>query len=139
MRITSTTTIKKAIACTVVGIGLAAGLVACSGGSGLSGEYYDDEGQLVIQGDSVAFYPFGCSDAVEGEAVLESEPSAEGGLSEDGAQVVWASDDEHLGSDRIGGSSALVAPGTGDAVELDGRRFFAMDKGEAVSGYDGMC
>lgn len=139
MRITSMTTIKKTIACAVAGIGLAAGLVACSGGSGLDGEYYDEEGQLVIQGDSVAFYPFGCSDAVEGEAVLERVPSAEGELSKDGAQVVWASDDEHLGSDRIGGSSALVAPGSGEAVELDGRRFVAMDEDEAVSGYDGMC
>lgn len=139
MRNTSTIKTKKTIACSVAGIGLAAGLVACSGGPSPSGEYYNDEGRLVVQGDSIAFYPFGCSDSAGGAVVIETYPSAEGEISEDGSHVLWNSDDEHLGSDRISGSTSIDISRSGDALKLGDYEFAAMDADEAVSVYEGMC
>ena len=139
MRNTSTTKTKKTIAYWAAGIGLIVGLVACSGGPAPSGEYYNDEGRLVVQGDSVAFYPFGCSDSARGVAVIETDPSAEGQISGDGSHVLWNSDDEHLGSDRISGSTSIDISRSGDALKLGDYDFAAMDADEALSVYKGMC
>ena len=130
---------KKAIVYWAAGIGLAAGLVACSGGPGPSGEYYNDEGRLVVHSDSVAFYPFGCSDSTRGVAVIATDPSAEGQISGDGSHVLWNSDDEHLGSDRISGATSIDISKSGDALKLGDYDFAAMDADEALTVYKGMC
>ena len=71
-------------------------LTGCSGGSDLKGEYFSEEGQLIIDGSSVVFYKFGCpanSPKSGDKALIEKEPSAEGQITDDSTQVIWNSDD----------------------------------------------
>lgn len=61
-------------------------LSACGGG--VSGEFYNGDGILNIDGDSVTFTDFACSDGDE-LAELDSEHQFKGELTDDGAQVMW--------------------------------------------------
>lgn len=110
---------------------LASVLTGCSSGSdGPSGEYYDKEGQLVIDGSSVAYYEFGCEKPGKSNAVIDSEATASGELSKDGGQVIW--------SDGKGTGKVTASKG-GDTVDIDGKQYTKMDKAKALEGYQPMC
>ncbi|WP_425831675.1 hypothetical protein [Kribbella sp. DT2] len=106
-------------------------LAGCGGDSdGLSGEYYDKEGQLVIDGSSVAYYAFGCEQAGKSNAVIKSEASSSGELSKDGDQVIW-SDGK--------GTGKVTSSKSGDTVDIDGKQYAKMDKEKALQSYQPMC
>jgi hypothetical protein len=106
-------------------------LTGCGGGSdGLSGEYYDKEGQLVIDGSSVAYYSFGCEQAGKSNAVVESEASSSGELSREGDQIVWSNGK---------GTGKVTASKSGDTVDIDGNQYTKMDKDKAIQSYQPMC
>jgi hypothetical protein len=106
-------------------------LAGCGGDfDGLSGEYYDKEGQLVIDGSSVAYYAFGCEQAGKSNAVIKSEASSSGELSKDGDQVIW-SDGKGIGK--------VTSSKSGDTVDIDGKQYAKMDKEKALQSYQPMC
>jgi hypothetical protein len=106
-------------------------LTGCGSGSdGLSGEYYDKEGQLVIDGSSVAYYSFGCEQAGKSNAVIESEASSSGELSKDGDQIIWSNG---KGTGKVTGSKS------GDTVDIDGKQYSKMEKDKALQSYQPMC
>lgn len=106
-------------------------LTGCGSGSdGLSGEYYDKDGQLVIDASSVTYYEFGCDEARKGNAVIDSEPTSSGELSEDGDQVIWSSGK---------GTGKVTASKGGDTVDIDGKQYAKMDKEKALQSYQPMC
>lgn len=133
----------------VAGIaGLTLTLTACGGGSGLDGEYFAEDGKLVIDGSSVTYRAFDCPDGpsvTRGDpidpAVLEDEPSAMGELSDDGTQIRWASDDEHIENDSIGGTTAVTSEEweSGDIIRITGEddqyEFTPGDEDEILQAY----
>lgn len=118
--------------------------VKASSESSIDGEYYSEEGQLVISGSEMTYYKFGCPpDSPEpgDEAIIEDEPSAEGQITDDGTQVILASDDEHIDGESVGGTVSFSVASAGDTrvITIDGFEFRSGDKDEAVSQYDHMC
>lgn len=106
-------------------------LTGCSNGSeGLSGEYYDKDGQLVIDASSVTYYEFGCDDAKKGSAVIDSEPTSSGELSKEGDQVIWSNGK---------GTGKVTTSKSGDTVDIDGKQYTKMDKDKALQSYQPMC
>jgi hypothetical protein len=106
-------------------------LVGCgSGADDLSGQYYDKEGQLVIDGSSVAYYAFGCERAGKSNAVIKSDASSSGELSKDGDQVIWSNGK---------GTGKVTASKGGDTVDIDGKQYAKMDKEKALQSYQPMC
>lgn len=132
---------------------MALALTACGGGSGLEGEYFADRGKLVIDGSSVTYTAFDCPDGpsvTKGDpidpAVLEEDPSAVGELSDDGTQIRWASDDEHIERDSIGGTTSIASEewDSGDVVRITGEggeyEFTPGDEEEILQSYaDNSC
>lgn len=125
-------------------------LTGCAGGNEANGEYYlvpdrDDrvEAQLVIDGSDVAVYSFECAEGEDDRAVIEEEPSATGQLTDDGTQVVWSSEDEHIATDSTGGTVtfSLSTAGETRAVTIGDFEFRSseLSEDEIVSTYDGMC
>ncbi|GAA3137858.1 putative small secreted protein [Kribbella aluminosa] len=106
-------------------------LTGCSNGSdGLSGEYYDKDGQLVIDASSVTYYEFGCDDAKKGNAVIDSDPTSSGELSQEGDQVIWSNGK---------GTGNVTTSKSGDTVDIDGKQYTKMDKDKALQSYQPMC
>jgi hypothetical protein len=106
-------------------------LTGCGGGSdGLSGEYYDKEGQLVIDGSSVAYYSFGCERTGKNNADIEREALSSGELSKEGDQIIWSNGK---------GTGKVTASKSGDTVDIDGKQYTKMDKGKALQSYQPMC
>lgn len=115
--------------------GLALTLTACGGaggGSGFDGEYYADKGQLVVEGSTVTYYPFECPEGPSVKrgdpidpATINAEPDATGELSDEGDQVRWASDDEHMENDSIGGTTPITFEewDSGNVVQIEGHEF----------------
>lgn len=110
---------------------LAFALTGCSGGSdSLSGEYYDKDGQLVIDGSSVTYYPFGCEKAGKSNAVIKSEASSSGELSKEGDQIVWTNGKP---------TGKVTASKSSATVDIDGNQYTKMDKDKALQSYQPMC
>lgn len=135
-----TSKIKRTAAIAALTLTSALALAACSGGSGLDGEYYSNSGQLVIDGTAVAFYSFECSETENGVAVIAPNPDAEGELTEDGTQVLWDTDEEQfLEDDSIDGVFAVTSAGSGDTISLNDYQYSVMDKDEALNGFSRLC
>lgn len=105
-------------------------LAGCSSSDGLSGEYYDKDGQLVIKASAVSYYEFGCDKARKGEAVIDSESTSSGELSKEGDQVIWSNGK---------GTGRVTASKSGDTVDIDGKQYTKMDKDKALQSYQPMC
>lgn len=136
---TATRTRVAATAAVLAGITLT--LAGC-GGSDLDGEYFDEYGRLTIDDSSVIYHRFDCED---GNAWVEEEPSASGELGEEHTSIRWASDDEHIAQDSIGGITSLnsedfdsgaVITITGDQGEYE---FTPGDEDEALTTYSERC
>lgn len=106
-------------------------LVGCgSGFDDLSGQYYDKEGQLVIDGSAVAYYEFGCDKANKGKVIIDSEPTSSGELSKEGDQIIWSAGE---------GTGRVTASKSGDTVDIDGKQYTKMDKDKALQSRQSMC
>ncbi|QNE18168.1 hypothetical protein F1D05_10025 [Kribbella qitaiheensis] len=122
---------RLAIPAAVLLSALACVLAGCSGGSdGPSGEYYDKEGQLVIDGNSVAYYEFGCDKPGKSNAVIDTEATSSGELSTEGDQIIWSDG---------GGTGKVTASKSGDTVDIDGKQYTKMAKDKALQSYQPMC
>lgn len=116
-------------------------LSACGGGSGMDGEYYDDEGRgkLTIEGGTVTYNPFECED---GNAWLDEESvDASGEINEDGTSVRWASDDEHIGLGTVGGTEPISMSefDSGNVVTIGDNEFVQGDEDELIDAYSEKC
>lgn len=114
-------------------------LTAC-GGSGIDGEYFDSEGygKLTIEGSSVTYHDFDCED---GKAWIEDEVSASGELNDEGTSVRWASDDEHIAQDSVGGTESMSVESydSGDVITIGDHEFAPGDEDELLDTYSERC
>lgn len=116
-----------AAACGVVWL-----LSACGGG--VSGEFYNGDGILTIDGDSVTFTDFTCSDS-DGSAELDSERQFEGELTEDGAQVMWDVENQSAYSWTPAPSEPIVENSSGEQITIGDQQFKKMGQEEALKQY----
>lgn len=105
-------------------------LTGCSSSGSLSGEYYDNDGQLVIDGSAVAYYEFGCDKANKGKVIIDSEPTSSGELSKGGDQIIWSAGE---------GTGRVTASKSGDTVDIDGKQYTKMDRDKALQSRQSMC
>lgn len=111
--------------------GLALMLTACGGGSALEGEYFAEDGKLVIDGNSVTYRPIRCGGD---EAWIEEEPTAEGELNEEGTAVRWASDEEVVGSGGTGSRDEVGGTESVSSEEFDSETVITIGESEFTSG-----
>lgn len=140
---------RTRVAATAAGLATAAFMLsACSGGAAgaddASGEYYYDrhgytEGQLVIDGQNAKYYGFDCSET--GTPVIEEEPSAQGEITDSGDQIILASDDEHIGSDSLGGTQSFELSVSGDtkSVSIGGFDFATGEEDAELATFNKRC
>lgn len=107
-------------------------LSACGGG--VSGEFYNGDGILNIDGDSVTFTDFACSDGDE-LAELDSEHQFKGELTDDGAQVMWDAENQSAYSWTPEPAEPIVESSSGEQITIGDQQFTKMDEEEALKQY----
>lgn len=119
-------------------------LTACGSGSGMDGTYYayhdeDAHGQLIIDDSSLIYYPLECED---GKAWVDTEDvDAKGELNEEGTAVRWASDDEHIATDAVGGTESVSVEEfeSGKVITIGDHEFTPGDEEEILKAVSESC
>lgn len=119
---------KQAGLLTVVS-GIALTLSACGGG--VSGEFYNGDGLLKIEGESVVFTDFTCSEN-SNNAELDSERQFNGELTEDGAQVMWDIENQSAYSWTPQPAEPIVENSSGEQITIGEQQFKKMSEEEAL-------
>lgn len=109
-------------------------LSACGGGGGVSGEFYNGDGLLVIEGDSVVFTDFTCSESSEG-AELDSDHQFKGELTEDGAQVMWDVGNQSAYSWTPEPAEPIIENSSGEQITIGDQQFKKISEKEALEQY----
>lgn len=95
--------------------GLTLTLAGC--GSAADGDYFHEYGKLTVDGSSVTYFRFDCSES-SNEAVVNEESDATGTLNDESTSIMWASDDEHVGMEAVGGTMTFSAQEFGDQTRI---------------------
>lgn len=120
---------------------LAAGMLAACGSSGpdLDGTYFGHDGRVTIDGTDLSYHSLTCSDTEVGVANFDDEPDAVGQLTEDGTEVLWATDDEHIDGDSIGGTMTVTISDSSELLHLEDYQFTAGAEDTVVADYAEGC
>ena len=123
--------IKMAGSATVIA-GLMLTLAACGGG--VTGEYYNGDGLLVIDGESVVFTDFTCSESGN-TAELDEVRQFIGELTKDGGQVMWDMENQGAYSWTPAPAEPIVENSSGDQITIGDQQFQKSSEEEALETY----
>lgn len=125
----STRTAKHITTAAVLTASVFLTLSACNG-SDFDGKYYDESGRITIDGSAVSYHTFGCESTGKSAVVINAKAKRTGELNDAGNQVIWSGG---------GGAKPITFSKGGDTIDIDGKRYTAMDETEAMDGYKHMC
>ncbi|HJA59490.1 MAG TPA: hypothetical protein H9788_00080 [Candidatus Brevibacterium intestinavium] len=107
-------------------------LSACGGG--VSGEFFNGDGLLVIDDGAAVFTDFTCSESGKG-AELEPEHQFHGELTEDGEQVMWDLENQSAYSWTPEPAEPIIENQSGDQITIGDQQFKKMSEDEALEEY----
>lgn len=116
-------------------LGMTITLTGCapSASSGLSGEFYDEDSQFVIDGTDVHIYTLKCEN---GSAVLPEDDYPDvGAISDDGETIVWSTEYRYEGVTPV----SITTAGDIKVLTIDGDEYRTGDKDAFIAAFDPKC